>query len=363
MALATAMTTLILCIVIMLTQSLRFLELVLNSGASAWTFWILTLLVLPRFLVVVLPLSVMAGVLFVYNRMSADSEIVAAKSAGVSLFKLAKPAIILATLCSLFLWSITLWAAPASLSKLQEMREIIRAQISHYLIHEGVFNQIGDDVTVYVRQRLPNGDLRGVMIHDARDNQDRPSTIFARRGGLVTSEDAAQVVVYDGTRQQFDEETQSLNSLYFERYTLDLPDSGPIRTRWLEPDERSLSALLFPDLSVARNVESLSDFTVELHRRFITPWLALVYTLIACAALLCGSLQRRGQSRRIATALLAVVFIQGGVLSGLNIARHSDWGLLITYLLIIVPSFISIKMLYANRYQFWKRDRHQEVTA
>ena len=35
--------------VVMLVQSLRFLELVIDSGASSFSFWALTFLSLPRF--------------------------------------------------------------------------------------------------------------------------------------------------------------------------------------------------------------------------------------------------------------------------------------------------------------------------
>ena len=73
---ATVFVSLVLVVLILLTQSLRFLELVMDSGASALSFWILTLLALPRFFEIILPLSVMAGVLFVYNRMTSDSELV-----------------------------------------------------------------------------------------------------------------------------------------------------------------------------------------------------------------------------------------------------------------------------------------------
>ena len=60
-------------VVILLTQSLRFLELVIESGASSGSFWILTLLALPRFFEIIGPLSLMAATIFVYNRWSYDT--------------------------------------------------------------------------------------------------------------------------------------------------------------------------------------------------------------------------------------------------------------------------------------------------
>ena len=47
--LATVFTAVSLAMVIMLTQSLRFLELIINSGASSFSFFALTFLAMPRF--------------------------------------------------------------------------------------------------------------------------------------------------------------------------------------------------------------------------------------------------------------------------------------------------------------------------
>ena len=71
-----------LAVVIFLTQSLRFLELVIESGASGGTFWMLTFLAMPRFFEIIIPLSLMAATLFIYNRMTSDSELIAIRAAG-----------------------------------------------------------------------------------------------------------------------------------------------------------------------------------------------------------------------------------------------------------------------------------------
>ena len=98
---ATLFTTLSLAMVIMLTQSLRFLELIINSGASSFSFFTLTFLAMPRFFEVILPIALMISTVFIYNRMSADSEVVVMKAAGFSPLRLARPAITLAVLTTM----------------------------------------------------------------------------------------------------------------------------------------------------------------------------------------------------------------------------------------------------------------------
>lgn len=329
--------SLTLAVVIFLTQSLRFLELVINSGASSLSFWILTLLALPRFLEVILPLALMAATIFIYNRMTMDSELVVARAIGRSPIAVARPALWLAVLVTFILWGVTMWAAPKSVANMHQMSQQIKAQLSSFLFREGVFNQIGSGLTVYIRERASDGELRGLMIHDSREKSRNPATILAKRGVIVVDDNRQEVIVYDGSRQEYAENTGALQRLNFERYTIDLPDSSPVRTRWAEPNERTIFELFNPDQDNARDVESVRDFNVEIHRRFVAPVLAIVFTLISCCALLLGPVDRRGQGRRIAFAIGSVVAIQGLFLAASNLARQSDLGIVLMHALVFLP--------------------------
>lgn len=335
---ATVFVATVLTCVVMLTQSLRFLELVIEAGASSLSFWVLTLLALPRFLEIILPLALMAGILFVYNRMALDSELIVIRSAGASPLDIARSAIVMALLVTVFLYAVTFFIAPYTLSRMQEMRQEVKAQFSTVLFREGVFNQPGEGLTVYVRQRGVDNEMHGIMVYDNREENANPSMVIARSGTLVMDEEGAQVIVYDGARQELDPQRRILQSLKFERYTIELPDSGPVRQRWKEPDERNLIELLNPDMGLERDVESLRDFTVEIHKRFTSPLLALVFTLIVCMFLLIGPVDRRGQSGRIFMAILCVVVLQGLYLASFNIARQSNFGFVLMYAVLVFPA-------------------------
>ncbi len=342
---ATVFISVTLAVVIFLTQSLRFLELVINSGASSASFWVLTFLALPRFFEIILPLSLMAATIFTYNRMTMDSEIVVMRSSGLSPYALARPALVLAFSVTVLLWVITMWAAPASLNNMQQMRQVIKAQFSTLLFREGVFNAVMPGLTVYMRERTPGGEMRGLMIHDSREKNENPSTVLAQRGVIVATDDGHQVLVYDGSRQEFDPKSEALHRLNFERYTIDLPDSGPVRQRWREPDERTIFELVNPDFADKRDRESLRDFNVEIHRRFASPLLALVFTLIALNALLIGPADRRGQGRRISLAIASTVVIQGLFLAAFNVSRQANYGLIFMYVLIFIPLILNMFFL------------------
>ena len=65
-----------------LAQSLRLVDLIVNRGLSAEVFLYLALLILPRFLDIVLPIGAFIAVLFVFNRLTSESELVVMRAAG-----------------------------------------------------------------------------------------------------------------------------------------------------------------------------------------------------------------------------------------------------------------------------------------
>ena len=347
---ATLFIGVILSALVLLTQSLKFLELVINAGASGLSFWILTLLALPRFLEIVVPIGLMAGVLFVYNRLIVDSELIAMKGLGFSPITLARPALILSLILSLGLFIAMAWLIPLSTASMQEKRVALRAEMSNYLFREGVFNQAGKGLMVYVRERSKDGSLRGLIVHDARDPAHTPSTIIAAKGIVVTNGTGQQVIVYNGSRQDFDPIKSTLRRLNFDQYTIDLPaDSEPTTLRWREPDERTLPELLRPNLNDAADVEGRAEFTLEIHKRFSTPFLVLSFSVIGLYFLLLGALDRRGATRRILMAVAAMIIVQILYMSIYNVSKQSPMMIPFMYLVASLPAVMGFVCLWQPR--------------
>lgn len=346
LAIATVFIAVTLACVIFLTQSLRFLELVIDSGASGSAFLLLTLLALPRFFEIILPIALMAAIVFIYNRMTIDSELVVMRAMGTSPQALARPALALAGVVTMVLFVMTAWLGPVTLSNMQQLRQVIKAQYSTLLFREGVFNQVGKGLTVFVRDRNADGELNGLMIYDSRPENETPVTIMAKRGVLVATDDGQQVVVYDGSRQAYDPGTGNLTRLDFTRYTIDLPDgSSPVRQRWREPDERTLFELFTPDPKNEQDLANRREFMLEAHRRIVSPLLAPAFAVIALVSLLLGPIDRRGMGIRIAGAIAAVVVLEGLYLSAFNLSENHGFGIVLMYLLVFGPLLLGLYLL------------------
>src|SRR5262249_62000175 len=99
---------------IWLAQSLRLIDLIVNRGLSFEIFLYLAALILPRFLDIVLPIGVFIAVLFTFNRLTSESELVVMRSAGLRQPAPPKPAVLLPRVAVLFLIILFVFFLPTS---------------------------------------------------------------------------------------------------------------------------------------------------------------------------------------------------------------------------------------------------------
>jgi lipopolysaccharide export system permease protein len=332
------LVTIGLTCVIWLTQSLRYVEMIVNRGLTAGTFIYFIILLLPKFLSIILPIAIFAVVVFIYSKLITDRELVIMRGAGQSQTALAKPALILAMMVVMFGYLLNLYLLPESYRMFRALQWDIRYSFSHILLQEGAFNTVSKGITVYVRERTKDGQLLGILVHDQRSEKN-PFTILAERGALVESKDGSRVVMFNGNRQSVDPKTHQMSILYFDRniYELDPPKTvGDIRYRGAR--ERTLKEL-FNLKKADVNLNDYGKFIVEMHKRMISPLSALGFTFVGLACLITGSFRRRNQSRRSVLAVAIIVCLQASVL-GLENACAKNLDLIpLMYANAILPIF------------------------
>lgn len=306
--------TLTLTGLVWLTQSLRFVDLMINKGVSAGMFLYLTSLTLPRLLVLILPVALFCAVLQTYRRLDGASELVVLRAAGLSPWALAKPAIIVAMIVTLGMYALTLYFAPAGQRELANLRFSIRDNFTLVQLQEGIFNSVVRGITVYVRERRPGGELRGILVYDDRDKA-RPVTMMAERGALIRSDEGPRFVLVNGNRQQVDADRGGVSLLYFDEYTLDLRSyTSKAGRRQRKLRERFLHELFQPQAGMGKGPQ-IWKLQTEGHRRLATPIYAIAFTLIALAAVLAGEFNRQAPWRRILIACCAAIALEAAWLS------------------------------------------------
>lgn len=338
--------------VIWLSQSLRFVELIVNRGVGPGTFIYLTMLMLPNFLTIVLPIALFAVVVFVYTKLIMDRELVVMRAAGLNQLSLAKPALILASLTVLIGYLINIYLLPNSYRLFREMQWDIRYNYSHVLLREGAFTNIGSNITFYVRERTNDGQLLGILVHDQRD-KDHSFTIMAERGALTEHNGRNRVIMLNGNRQTVSEKTNQFSILFFDRYVFDFGNqSNTVQQRHREPRERNLNELFNIKNATDVNPKDFGKYTVEAHKRLTSPILSLAFTLLALASLITGSFSRRMQTQRISMSILLMIILQTGSLGLENIVAKNLSFIPVMYVYAISPVVITLWIMLTPSWQF-----------
>lgn len=329
--------TIALTAAIWVIQALRLIEMVVDRGDGILIFLELMVLELPRILQLVVPIGCFIGVLFTYNKMIGDSEMVVMRACGLSQAMLARPALLLGACGLAFMFAISVYLLPASMNQLKDLQFAIQNQFTSVFLQEGTFNTVSNTLTIYVRTRNAVGDLQGLLISDTRDPE-KPVTLTAENGQVVQVDGNPRVLMYNGTREIWNVEKKDLDVLTFDTWTLDLSDFRDAPgARILQAEERYL-----PDLFDPKGLDDdptlKQRFIVEGHNRLISPLFCLTHVLVALACLLTGELNRRGQAKRMLTAWALVAGLVVLSLVMTNMSNRNLGAIPLMYLTAIVPA-------------------------
>jgi len=339
-----------ICLVVLFTQSFRFLSFVIENSATVGIFFGLMGLLIPTFLPLVMPLALGIGVLFAYHKFAIDSELVVMRAAGMSSSRLAFPAILLSILVFFFSGVLTTYVTPAANRELVALQYKVRNNFSLFLLRPGTFNDLAPGLTFYVNKRGPGGELQDILIHDVRKAK-QPVTIMAASGRMTDEGDKPQLVISNGKRQELDSETGHISQLEFEDYVLDVDTLRTKRPeRFPNPREQTMEELLNPQQS--NKGYSLDSIRAELHQRLASPLLALSYAFIGFTVILAGEFNRRGMTQRILIAGLSIIILQASFLSLSSLIGKNLWVIPILYALGIVPVVLCMAALKAP---YWWR--------
>ncbi|MFT3726448.1 MAG: LPS export ABC transporter permease LptF [Terricaulis sp.] len=330
-----------------LTQGLNQLDLIVTNRNAGLAFAYVTLLSLPQLMSLILPIAVFIAVIYALNRMRTDSEVAVMFGAGVSRGRIARPIMQLAVLAALVHLIINVLIQPWAFEQRREVVYSLRNDLASSLIQEGEFTYPSDKLTLYARARGGGGELRDLLINDARPKL--PITYTARAGAIVTIDGKPAIVMRQGQAQR-QLEDGTVNVLDFDRYAV--PLSGTFQepdTFYLKASDRDLHDLFYPDLTAHFDQRNVKQFRAEAHARLSAPLLNIALAMIALVGVLVGEHSRRGYSRRIIIAsIFAAVVRLFAIAVGAAAVDNSKLNYL-QYLLPIVVILVAGLMLSGKR--------------
>lgn len=331
--------------ILWLTQSLRFVEMITNKGLPLSLFIKMTSCLMPRLYAILSPISIFVAVLFVYNRMLSDRELVVIKSAGISPWQCSKPALFLGILVSLFAVYVNNSAIPSAEKKFKDLEWQVKNDVSHLMFREGEFTTLDNNLTIFIAAHKKDGSVEGVMINDER-NPKVKMTVAAESGMIVYTDKGPRIILVNGIRQEINNKTLQFSSLSFDKYSVDFGASQSKKRRHDSVRSKTLSELLNAAHNPNLTPSEARRYIVEGHRRLLNPFYNFVLALLACTGLLVGNFNRRGQGKIISVSILLMVFIEVNDLILGNLSAKNLYFLMLYYANVVLPTIICIYALF-----------------
>ncbi|HLA48779.1 MAG: LPS export ABC transporter permease LptF [Nitrospinae bacterium RIFCSPLOWO2_12_39_16] len=314
----------ILTLVLFLDQ-LHFLsEMILNRGVAVRDMLLLILYISPAFLALTIPLSVLFASLMTFSRLSGDNEIIAVRAAGISMYRLMLPVLILCTFTYLASGYIMLYLQHRGNYAFKNFILQVSMRKANFEIKERVFNNDFKDLIIYVEEReIGSSVMKGIFIYDSQQNSE-PQVITAREGRFVADPETMKILLQlkDGTINRMVDKMNRYQLLTFDTYDI-LVDMGKGEGKYTiakEPREMSVRELKKRMAGLRQEKKETFIEEVEIQTKYSLPFACFVFGLFG--APLGIKVHRSGKRGGLGIGLIIVIADYIFLLAGQALGRE-----------------------------------------
>jgi len=341
-----------LCFVFLMFQALRLAEFFIIHGVSGAVLGEISGLMMLSFLPYVLPVGFLIAVLSSFGRLSSDSELVAMKANGISIWRMAVPVVIAGLGVGALSLALNMDWVPWGEHRYRELIVRVSNTKATSSIKEGTFTTGFFDLLIYT-DRLERGTnkMHRVFIYDEREPRN-PVTVVAQEGAIVpvkTPGDLSAAIalkLFNGNIHRSSIRENTYSKIDFDEYRLYLSiaeGGGGI----------SFRPRIVPQAELVRRMhtedpksQQSREFRTELWRRYATSLSPLIFVFFGIGF---GTVRTRAVRMSAALVGLIVVLIywglQGAMIGlGYSGVLHPAAAMMIPNLVILalaVPAFRS----------------------
>jgi lipopolysaccharide export system permease protein len=316
-----------------MTQAMRDIDLVTSQGQSILVFVALTALLIPLLVLIIAPVAFMVAMSYVLNKLGTDSELIVMNAAGMRPWRLFRPFLAVALVVAALDAVIAAYVSPFCLHELSQWAIEIRTDLVTRIVQPGRFIPLssGGETTLHIRERLPNGQLLGVLIDDQRDPKERV-TFIAEEGNILKNDRGTFLLLADGSVQRYQAADQDPNIVQFDRYAFDLSQfAGGTHALFRSPRERYLWELYDYQANPAFGGVEVGEMRAEFHDRIIAPVFPIAIAMMTFAYLGAPRTTRQGRTVSLLSAIGATSLVRGLGFVGTVAGARSPAALLIPY--------------------------------
>ena len=307
----TFLVSLFVCVFIVLaTKMLSITELIVSKGVNVALVGRMILFLMPDLISFALPAATLMSVLLAFVRLGADSELIAMKSAGISLYQLLPPVIFISTLALLLSLWLGIVGVPWGNRSFKNLLFQIAENKADVGIRERLFSEPFDKLVFYVNSfSRKDRTMRDIFVVDNRDPK-VTSTIIAKSGRvfLQPKEKIITLRFLDGTIFLVDKDLESARTIQFRTYDLNigLKDiMAALSSRKKSAKEMGVGELINELKSLPKRSSKWNLVMIKLLEKGSLPLGVFLMGLIAVP--LGARIQSRGKSKGIGLSL--VVFL------------------------------------------------------
>lgn len=204
-------TALLLALLIFLIERmLGLLDVVLGSSGPLKVLFEIMAYLIPHYLGIALPISLLLGVMIAFNKLGRDGELDAMQSAGIGTVQQIRPVMLIVAVMTLVSLLIVGYVKPFGRYAYQQMLYAITNVAFQTLVRTGVFTQIGD-MTFLIQGIRGDGTSFDKVFMVEQPPGEAMTVITANRGNMVRATESGPPLLrmFDGARleRRPDEET------------------------------------------------------------------------------------------------------------------------------------------------------------
>ncbi len=205
--------TLLISLFVLLMQFLWvYLDELVGKGLDFSTILEFIVYTMAMLMSMALPLAMLLASIMTFGSLGENNELLAMKAAGISLYRIMKPVIVLSILLTFGSFYFYNQVIPVSYKKLIALMSSIRQLRPEIIVKEGIFSNDIDNYSIKVGRKKPNGEmLYDIMIYDHTDDKGSTIVTVADSGTMKITKDKKYMILnlYSG---QTNTELQSNNN-------------------------------------------------------------------------------------------------------------------------------------------------------
>lgn len=264
--------TFFICVFVLLMQFLwKYVDEMVGKGLEWYIIAELLFYASASMIPLALPLAVLLSSMMTMGSIAENQELMAFKSAGVSLLRIMRPLIIIISLLSIAAFFFSNTVIPKANLKFGSLLWDVRQSKPALDIKEGIFYDQIEGYSIQVGTKRDNNHIEDVLIYDHTDRKTSQVVIRAERGKMFTTQNEKWLIfeLYNGQKYEEMEAKRKPNRNFphsrmkFDEYTMRFDLSG----FQLDRTEESLFKHHYQMLNINQLEGFIDSFNTELKEK------------------------------------------------------------------------------------------------